>query len=322
MAQSFWQLVGARVGVGLTEPGATPPAQSLIADYFPPEKRATALTIVSQWGAAAGALFGIGVGGYIATTLGWRMSFMVAGIPGLLLALVVRLTLAEPRSQTRRSTSLPTEGFRESIRRLAGKRSYLYMLAGMAIFTLCNSAVSLFLPSYLTRSMHATAAQISMIWGVDVTIANLFGALAGGWLADKLSVRDVRWYGWLTAISFTLTAPVSGLALLTHHLWSFISLDLIAEFLNALGIAVVFPAVHLVCGNRRRAIAVSILVFSFMFVGTGFGPPLAGVISDTLSLQYGSESLRYSLIAMLVFLMPAATAFYLAVDSMANDSET
>src|SRR3979411_1453241 len=93
LALSFWQLALARIGVGAGEPGALPPAQSLIADYFPPERRAMAVAILSQGGSAAGWLFGIGIGGYIAATYGWRIAFLLAGAPGVLLALVAWLTL-------------------------------------------------------------------------------------------------------------------------------------------------------------------------------------------------------------------------------------
>lgn len=323
MAQTFGQLVVARVGVGLTEPGAMPPAQSLIVDYFPPERRAMALTIVTQWGAATGALFGIGLGGYIAAKLGWRMAFVLAGAPGIVLAIAARFMLAEPRRKLGFiGTVVREESFVTALKRLLRKRSYLYMLVGTSVFTLSNSAMALFLPSYLIRSLHTSSFQVSTVWGVDVTIANLLGALVGGWSTDLLSTRDTRWHVWLPAGAFALAAPVYALALTGGHLWSFICLDFMAEFLAALGIAVVFPAVHAVCGNRRRALAIAVLAFSFTFIGMGFGPLFAGMLSDAFQALYGAESLRYSLVLMLFFLLPAAAAFWRAGRTIHSDLET
>jgi predicted MFS family arabinose efflux permease len=329
LAQSFGQLVLARMGVGAAEPGATPPAQSLIADYFPPERRAVAIAVLTTGGSALGYLVGVGLGGYIAATHGWRMAFLLAGIPGLILVLVVRSTLPEPRvrlgfpsaSEKLEGIHQQLESSGEAVRRLAGKRSFLYLIGGMSVFSFFMGAASMFLPTFMIRSLHATLQQVSLVWGVTVTAANVLGAVAGGWLADRLACRDARWYAWLAAGSSIAGVPIYWLALQAHRFLSFIAIDFMAEMLLAIVPVVVFAAIHVVCGSRRRAMAISTVYFSGMLIGTGLGPLIAGAISDAFSSAYGLDSMRYSLMCALGLLLPATGAFYWSSGAMDRDRE-
>jgi MFS family permease len=321
LAQSFWQLVGARLGVAVTEPGAAPPAHSLIVDYFPPERRAMAVAILTQGGSAAGYCVGVGFGGYIAATQGWRMAFLLAGAPGLLLALLVRWVLAEPRCRLGFPAIDAAESSTQSIRRLRKKRSYVYMLAGLTGYALFAYGTSVFLPSFMIRVLHATLEQVSVTWGFAVAVAMIVGACVGGWLADRLSRRDVRWYAWIPAIAFGLGAPLYWLALSTERLWTFIAVDFPAEVILAVGYSVCFAAIHAVCGHTHRALAIAVAYFSIMFIGCGFGPLLAGALSDAFNADYGMASLRYSLLSMVIFLLPAAFALHRAGFAMTNDVE-
>jgi MFS family permease len=321
-AQSYLQLVLARIGVGIMEPGALPPAQSLIADYFPPDRRATAMAILTQGGSAAGWLVGVVLGGYIAATYGWRMAFLVGGLPGIALAVIARLVLDEPRS--RRGGDGPlheTEGLLASVSRLRRKRSFIWAVVGVSVYTTFSYGVGIFLPSFMIRTLHATLEQVSFTWGFAISGANLLGALFGGWLADYLGKTNVRWYVRLPAIACAAGAPIYWLALASSHMWSFIFIDFLAEFVIAAGIPAVFVAVHAVCGNRRRAMATAIVLFSINLFGSGLGPLVAGALSDALNGLYGSDSLRHSLSAMVFFLVPASVAFYWSSRMMNSDLE-
>jgi predicted MFS family arabinose efflux permease len=322
LAQSFLQLVLARLGVAVTEPGAAPPSQSLIADYFPPERRATAIAILSQGGSAAGYCVGVGLGGYIAARHGWRSAFLVAGIPGLFLAVLVRWLLAEPRCQLGFPAAGPkAESTAQSLVQLQAKRSFLLALSGTALYAFFAYGVSVFLPSFMIRILHATLEQVSITWGFIVAVAMIIGALIGGWLADRLSRRDIRWYAWLPAIAYAVGTPLYWLTLSTDHLWTFIAVDFPAEVILAIGYSVSFAPIHVICGNQRRAVAIAIIYFSSMLIGCGFGPLIAGALSDALSSFYGSQSLRYSLLSMVLLLIPAAAAFYGAARTMLKDLE-
>jgi len=320
LAQSFWQLVVARIGVGMVEPGAVPPAQSLVADYFPPERRGTASAFLNA-GSAAGYLVGIGLGGYIAARFGWRMAFVMAGLPGLVLAVVVRFVLVEPRTQLGFPLETRQESWHTSLQQLRRNRTYVAALAGASIYTIFSFGSGVFLPSFMLRDLHATLAQISGAWALAISAATLIGSIVGGWLVDALVKRDIRWYGWLPALACALGAPIYWVTLASRSVDLFIALDFVAELILAIGISVSFAVAHAVCGSARRTQAIAILQLSFMLVGAGFGPLVAGALSDLLSPISGESSLRYSLLIMVSVLLPAAVAFYRSGCTLPGDLE-
>jgi predicted MFS family arabinose efflux permease len=321
LAQSFWQLAAARFGLGIVEPGAMPPAQSLVADYFPPARRATAIGILNS-GNALGYLVGIGLGGYIAANAGWRTAFLLAGAPGLILAVIVRLILDEPRRELGFPKADPgAESLGQSLRRLRRKRSFVWSIVGVSVYTVFAYGINIFLPSFMIRTMHATLQQVSVMWGCAASAATLIGTIAGGWLADRLGSRDVRWYAWLPTIACALGVPLYWLALSADNLRNFVAADFVAELVLAIGLPAFFAAAHAVCGAPRRAMAIGIVFFSISFLGGGFGPLVAGALSDALGAAYGLESLRYSLMSMLVFLVPASIAFHRAGLTIRSDRE-
>jgi predicted MFS family arabinose efflux permease len=320
-AQSFWQLAVARLGVGAAASGALPPAQSLIADYFPAERRGTALGILTA-AMNVGLLSGIALGGYIAASQGWRAAFILVGAPGLLLALVTRLFLAEPRYELGfPGAHSGTESLPQTILRLRKKRSYLYALIGISVYCVYAFGVTMFLPSYMIRSLGASLEQASTTWGVAITAANVIGSLVGGYLTDALSRRDIRWHGWLPALTCAAGAVFYWLAFAIPHFWAFIGVEFLAETVLGVGFPAVYSGVHSVCGHQRRSMAVGILFLSMMVIGNGLGPVTAGALSDAFSSAFGAGGLRYSLNTLVALMLPAAVAFYLSARAMPDELE-
>jgi MFS family permease len=321
-AHSFWQLAFARFGVGLSEPGALPAAQSLIADYFPPDRRATAVAILSNGGSAVGWLVGIGFGGYVASIYGWRMAFLLAGSFSLVLALITGWALAEPRLLPEfKGLGDPTERMSQSIFELCAKRSFVAALFGISLYSIFVYGVMVFVPSFLIRSYHASLTEVSIVWGSVIAIANILGAVIGGLLADRLSRWDIRWLAWIPAIGCACGLPLYALAFHAAHLWIFVGVEFLAELVLSIGAPIVFAFVLAVCGARRRAFACAATYCAMVLFGGNLGPLLVGAMSDALYALYGWESLRYSLLAILVFLVPSAVAFYWAGRSMLRDLE-
>lgn len=321
-AHSFWQLALARFGVGAVEPGALPPAQSLTADYFPAEKRATAITMLVNGASAVGWLVGVGVGGTIAARYGWREAFVCAGAPGLVLAAVVRLVLREPRCQLGfPKYDAQSERFGETIQCLLRKQSFLFALIGISIYATFAYGVTVFVPSFMIRSLHTTLEELSAVWGTAISVANIAGALFGGWLADLLAKIDIRWHARLPAIACILGLPMYWLALISDRLWVFIALETFAEFVLSVGVPVAFVAVLAVCGSHRRSMASALMLSMMVLFGGTLGPLFSGALSDFLNRRYGFESLRYALIIVCLFLVPAAVAFFKAASTMPRDRE-
>lgn len=321
MAQSFFQLALSRFALGAIEPGGMPPAQSLIVDYFPANRRAMASSVLNA-GSAAGYFAGVGIGGYIAATHGWRVAFLVAGVPGLLLALIAYFGLAEPREKLGfPSDNAGREGMWQAFSQLRRKRTFVFMLAALSTYTVFSYGIAIFLPSFLIRVMHSTLTQVSLSWGFTVSAADLTGAMLGGWLGDRLTRRDVRWCAWLPATTCLVGGAVYILTLVTHDLFTFIAFNFVAETILTIGISITYVPVHAVCGSPRRTVAIAMTEACTMLVGAGLGPFLAGGFSDLLNPTFGLESIRYSLLAMLTFLIPASIAFYLAARAMPRELE-
>jgi len=321
LAQTFWQLALARIGVGAGESGAIPPAQSLIVDYFPAERRATALSIFNA-AATAGYLLGIGFGGYIAATHGWRSALLLAGAPGLVLAVAARLTLAEPRLQRGfdRSGKQAESRLAQTLAELWRKPSFRYALVGSFFGSVYSYGVAVFLPAFQVRVLHASLTEVSVKYGVSTAAATFIGMLCSGWLADRLGRRDIRWVAWVAAVGSAAGGVLYMLALSVSDFEMFLALAFVATALVSGG-ASVYAAVHAVCGSRRRATAIALMLFLGTLFGGGLGPLAIGALSDALGETYGTEGLRYSLMAMMPTLAGCGIFYYLMGREMPVDLE-
>lgn len=321
MAQAFWQLALARVGVGAGEAGAIPPAQSLIADYFPPERRASAYAIFTA-AAMAGYLLGFVVGGQVAVAYGWRMSFLVAGLPGLALAVLTHVGLREPRTtlgfQARGETQEPLA---QTMRRLSGKRSYRYALIGQTLYFVVAYGVVVFVPSFLVRVLGQPLGRVSALYGTAAAAGAVVGTLGGGFLGDRLARRDIRWLAWLPAIACALTYPTLLFGFTLNDFGRFLVCGFAANMLLNAGLPLVYAAIQVVCGDARRAMAVAVMFFFANLIGFGFGPVLTGAISDALSAVWGVNGLRYALMSVLTVLLVTAWCFYRCGCAMPKDLE-
>jgi predicted MFS family arabinose efflux permease len=321
-AQSFWQLALARFGVGITEPGAMPPSQSLIADYFPPERRASATSILCGGASSVGWLLGIGIGGLIASRYGWRVAFVLAGVPGLLLALIVRAVLPEPRTHLLATVKrCDIETAWQSIGQLRRKQSFVLSVVAISVYAIFSYGVTAFVASFMTRSFHAPMTDVSGPLGCAIAVANLVGSAIGGWVADKLGSRNPRWYARLPACACIVALPLYLLALSADNLGLAIGIEFFAEVVLGVGIPVVFTTIMVVCGGHRRSIASAVLYCAMVLIGGSLGPFLTGVLSDSFAAAAGVDSLRYALIAMCAFLLPAAAAFWASGGAIFQDEE-
>jgi MFS family permease len=320
-AGSFWQLAVARVGVGAGEAGAFPPAQSLIADYFPPERRASALSIFTS-AATAGYLIAFVGGSALAAAYGWRTALIVVGLPGLLLALLAwwlldepRLRLGRSRSDEQRSSLMATLG------ELFAKLSYRYVVIGAMFYALMAYGSAVFFPSFMVRSLHVSLTQVGAVFGIVSAGAALVGTLGGGVLADRLGSRDARWYAWLPAAGCLLAWPIYAAAIMMNSFNSFVALAGLGGLLVGGCIPSMFTALHAVCGTARRALAVAVLMFVMSLIGSGLGPIITGVLSDAWVPSKGTESLRWAMLAATLFLLPAAWCFWASGRHLRQDME-
>jgi MFS family permease len=295
-ATSYLQLLLFRIGVGVGESGAAPPSQSLISDYFPPHRRASALSIHS-FGIAMGSLAGLAIGGSAAEAWGWRAALLIVGLPGLLLALLFKLTVDEPPrgySDTGEQAERALEvapSLRVTARRLFGNPVFANLAAGAAITNLAIQGIHTFEAAYFVRRFDLGLGQVGIAIGVLGGAATGIGMLLGGVSTDWAGRRDPRWYIWLPALGLALAAPPTALAFMQEN-WL-----VAAVLLAAPGITLYLfhaPAqgvIHNLAHPRSRATAIALYMLCTASVGLALGPVAVGLLSDVLGgLEFQSRT--------------------------------
>lgn len=321
MARSFGELAIIRVLVGVGEAGATPPSHSLLADYFPLNKRATALAIYS-WGVYIGAALAFPIGGYLVSHYGWRTAFYAVGLPGVLLSLLVWFTVREvPRGSAEASTAnIEHASLGEVIRFLLSRRSFILIVLGSSLQSLSGFGVIIWGAPFLSRVHEMGWTEIGVTMGWIIGIAGCTGVFFGGRLADRLGRRDTAWYMRLPALESFLCIPfVAGFALLTDTRLAILSF-IPFYFLGAAYVGPMHAMVQSLVRVRMRATASAILLFVVNMIGAGLGPLAIGLLNDyVFGPIYGDEAIRYSILVIGLVGGLASILFWQASKSLNAD---
>jgi predicted MFS family arabinose efflux permease len=319
LARSFPQLALARVGVGVGEAGASPPAHSLISDYFPPERRARAFAFYAMGTYVGTMIAGFG-GGWINQLYGWRAAFLAMGLPGLLLALLVRLTVREPargQSEARRADE-GSASLRETLAFLAGQRSYLHMNLATIFHTSKSYGFSFWAPAFLMRVHGLGSAEVGTWWGLSA-IAGIAGSYVGGAWADRWSRSDARAYMWVPAIGALAGVPIALLFLLTPSP-QLALLCFVPHFLiNSIYPPPFFAALQGVSRLRMRSFSVAIHLLAVNLIGLGVWPLVVGMLNDGLHARFGLTAIRYSLLLMTMLGLVGCVFYLIAARSLRAD---
>ncbi len=321
LTHSFGQLFMARVGVGVGEAGGVAPAYSLICDYFPAKERARALSVYS-FGIPIGAALGIVLGGYITSLVSWRMAFFIVGLAGLLITPLLKSTVREPERgalDPERVDGAPAPSLFEVIAVLARKASFWGLSLGAASASMMGYGLFFWAPSFLVRSFHLTLLHASLGFGALVLVGGLIGIWFGGALADRYGAKRRAMYAYIPAIAFLATLPFYAAGVLSTTLWISFAVLLVPTALGLAWLGPVLAAVqHLVPGNMR-ATASALFLFINNLIGIGLGTTLIGVVSDLTRARFGSESLRYAILAGTSFYLIAALLLFFAGRKLAKD---
>lgn len=320
MVSNVWQLALTRFGVGAGEAGAVPPSQSLIADYFPPERRATAIAIFLS-SATAGFLIGLVGGSYIATHYGWRTALIAAGLPGLLIAVLTAIVLREPRKiEGYAYDPALRQTVREAFAVLWRKPSFVNLLIAMTLYFFFTYGAAIFMTSYLVRVLEIPLQKAGAVMGGVGAAAAIVGTLGGGFFADRLIKKDLRWICWMPAIGLLLNFPIYEAAFFVTSLKAYVPIGFAGGMLMAASLPAGFSAIHVVCGSSRRALAIAMVFFFANLLGTGLGPVVTGAISDAFA-DHGPQGLRYALIICTLAMPVSALFFYRAARTIREDQE-
>ena len=325
-AWSFATLLAARIGVGIGEAGCSPPAHSLLSDYFPAERRATALATYSL-GIPIGSGIGYLAGGWLAEWFDWRTAFIVVGLPGVLLAGVVQLTLREPaRGAYDEAPPANTESDADAaslgqiLRFMLSLASFRHMAMGAALHSFYGYGAGAFNPAFFVRSHQLTTGEIGTWLAAIGFTGGVLGVYLGGYLSDRIAERDARWYMWLPALSTAIYIPFAFLLYLWPTPHAALLMALPGTVLGGMYLGPTFAMTQTLVRPEMRALAAAILLFIINLVGLGFGPQGVGVLSDLLAPSFGIESLRYALlITVVLFALWSVVHYALAARTLRED---
>lgn len=321
LVQNYLQLLMARIGVGVGEAGGSPPSHSMISDMFPAERRASALGFYST-GVSIGILFGFLMGGWLNEFFGWRVAFFVVGVPGVLLAVVVRYTLREPRrglSENRDDNPEPV-AVKEVVALLWSRRSFRHMAWAGALSAFAGYSVANWSASFIIRSYGMSTGELGTWLALIIGIGGAVGVFGGSLLADKLAAKDTRWYVLLPALAGVISLPFAAGVYLVDNVYASLLLMIIPAIQSNVFLGNTLAVSHSLVGLRMRAMASAILFFIFNLVGLGAGPWSVGLLSDLLAPQFGDESLRYAMLALVPLMVSlSALHFYLSSRHLKRD---
>jgi len=325
MSVNYAMLFAARVGTAVGEAGGSPPSHSLISDYFAKSKRGTAFSIYAL-GVPIGTSLGAALGGWGNQNLGWRYTFILAGVPGIMIALILWLTVKEPprglSDGALRAERAPVPGMFDVLRTLWQRRSFRHLTLAAALHSVVWYASGAFNNAFLQRSHQMSVAEAGYWIAVLSAIAG-FGTFLGGFTSDRLSARfkDRRWYMWVPGIATLLCVPFQFLAYLSADravvLPSFVGL----MFMAAVFFGPSFAMTQALATLRMRSVATSLLLFIQTLIGNGLGPSVTGLISDLLNPSFQQNSLRYALVVIGVVNVWAALHYVLGSRTLRQDLE-
>jgi len=281
---AFWVLLACRVGVGVGEAGCVPQSNSIIADYFPPHARSTALGYFGM-GVTLGTMLANVIGGPITDAFGWRWAFLILGAPGLLIAAGLKLTVKEPpRGYTdppgtvRRTEARFVDGLRE----IFTKRSFWTMTAAATVAAFCGYGLSTFQSLFVNRSFGLTAGEAALMINVPVAIASAAGTFATGWLAEKLRSRSITAIAWLPGLGLIISVPFYILAFSTHTIWVCLVGLCVGGAFKYGYVAAQYTIGQGVVSAQTRAVATAVMMFVLNLLGYGLGPLFIGWLSDAI----------------------------------------
>jgi MFS family permease len=322
LAQNFWQLFLARMGVGIGEAGGVAPSYALISDFFPKARRARALAFFSL-GIPIGSALGVFFGGWLASTLDWRTAFIIVGLAGLPAALLVKLAIKEPvrggfdNAGGRASTPAPPFGTVAAT--LARTPSFWLLSFGAASGSILGYGLIFWLPSFFSRTYGLELAEVGTFYGSIVLVGGVAGTWLGGWFADKVGPERPGSYALIPAICFLVAAPIFAVGLFAKSLAVGWIMFTIGQMLALAWLGPVIAAVQHIVAPNMRATASASFLFINNLIGIGFGIFFLGFMSDAMAEAHGDNALQYSILYGLAFYLLSSLIYFLAFRRLGSD---
>jgi predicted MFS family arabinose efflux permease len=312
-ATGFVSLFLARLGVGIGEAGGSPPSYSIMADYFKPSERARAMGIYFT-GAVLGTGGGLIVGGLLGEWLGWRMTFFVLGVPGVLLGVLLYFTVKEPprgRYDTGNQASKEATDLQRTLKSLARNKVYVRVSISFAMLTMVGYAMAMWLAPIMLRNFDVSLGKVGLYLGITYICGGIPGPLIGGYLTDYMVKLDSRWRAWIPAIAVVCSVSTFWFCLSAESLWEFLGFFALTYAIFMIPQGASMSLLQSSVGSGERALGTSFALLVNSMVGLALGPLLIGILSDALAPTYGVKSLNYALMTVCGIAALIATLCYL-----------
>jgi predicted MFS family arabinose efflux permease len=305
LAQNFGQLLLARVGVGVGEAGCTPAAHSLISDLVPKERRASALGFYAL-GIPVGTVLGMIIGGLLVDALGWRHAFMIVGLPGLAMALVVLLVLKDPRHRIGASVPDTPMDTRAALKAIFGSKAMVLLLAAASFAAFLSYGKGTWATIFFQRTYGLSPGQVGLYFGIVNGAGGILGTWMSGKIADRFGHTNRKHVLTAAAWGMLLVAPTAILGYSMADWRAALFLLFVPTFLGSLYYGPTYSSVQGLTSPQSRAMASAVLLFFQNLIGLGLGPLAFGMLSDAIKPSFGEDSVRYVLYAAsLMSLIPA-----------------
>jgi predicted MFS family arabinose efflux permease len=305
-ATNFATLFLARMGVGIGEAGAYPPSTSLLADYFPPALRGRAYAILAA-AIPAGVFVGYLVGGTVSAQWGWRAALLVVGLPGMLLGMLVLLSVSEPvRGALDAPQDCAAPAFLPCMRGLLREPAYVHVVAGACLFTLGATGSGIWIASYFIRHHGFSGAQIGLWLALLYGAGGLCGALAGGWIAQRVARHpgETSAYARVCCWSLLGTLPFVPLVFLNADPHAALLWHIPIVVMMHMNTGPVLTLLQQIAGPPRRAVAHAVSVLVSNVVALPLGPLCVGLGSDYFTPKLGTQALGMAIAVLLAVTWP------------------
>ncbi|OWK31002.1 spinster family MFS transporter [Sphingomonas dokdonensis] len=313
-AQTFVQLALARFGVGIGEAGGTAPSLSVLADYYPPERRPLVIGIFTANG-PFGVFLGAAFGGWAAATIGWRNAFIAIGVVGALIAAPLLLMLVREPARGQMDAARPTGSdtalpMGASFALFLRRRSLRMLAIASGLSAFVSYGMLNWIPAFLMRTQGMPLSALATWFAPAAGITFGLGIWGGGALVNWAARRSAAAYALVPCVATVVLIPSFAAALLVDSWQWSLALMLVPMVACTIYVAPALALVQNLTPSRARATASAILLLMFNLVGLGCGPLVIGMISDALAPAYGVASLRFALLWVLPFAVVAAVAQY------------
>ena len=301
LAFQYWQLLLFRIGVGVGEAGSNPPSHSIISDLFSPAERGTAMAIFAT-GVNIGVMLGFLIGGWVNEWLNWRWAFIIAGVPGLLIALLVRFTMKEPlRGFSEGIAENPqAPSFTSVVKYMLQNRKIKHFVIAHALFAFFGYSAIAWTPVYFQRIHLFSSGETGTFLALSIGLGGGLGTFLGGYIADRLASRKEGWRAWIICFAVLIYVPTAILSFTALDSPSAMYWFLGPAILGSFHVGIIFAVLQSEAPVEMRSVVAAINLFILNIIGMGLGPLMVGIVSDYMEPTAGIDGLRYGLVAITI----------------------